>query len=366
MEILGLGIFGLIFLTLGAAFIIYAATSMFKTVDQAHVAVTTVFGKYKRILRPGLNIVAPLIEKIEQKISIQNQTIQLQFSAITSDQAAVHFTATIIFTVSDHEEETIKLVAFKFITPQAFNQALISAVESSVRSFVATKKQAELLGLREEIVSHAKDNLDDQLASWGYLVSDLQITDLNFDPEVMTSMTRVVAAKNAQVAAEFEGQALLIKRTKEAEAEGAAIKIAAENEAEANRLKGQGFAMFRKEIASGLAESAEKLRDEGIDPAFLAFTMWTEMVRDTAREGKGNTIFLDGSVNGLDENMKRIQGMIMSYKNPNNIDSDMSEMEDIIDGVKNSDGFVLKKNNKTTQSNNPTSNTVNNNPTTGV
>lgn len=315
MEILG---FGVVVFFVIAIFAIVTIFTSFRTIDQAQVGVTTVFGKYKRILRPGLNLVIPYFEKIAQRISIQNQTIQLRFSAITSDQAAVHFTATIIFTVSDQDEETVKLVAFKFINPQAFQKALVSAVESSVRSFVATKKQAELLGLRQEIVMHSKETLDEQLASWGYLVSDLQITDLNFDEEVMTSMTRVVAAKNAQVAAEFEGQALLITRTKEAEANGAAIKIAAENEAEANRLKGQGFAMFRSEIAKGLAESAEKLKEQGIDPAFLAFTMWTEMVRDTAREGKGNVIFLDGGTGSMEESMKHIQGLIVSQNQDEN------------------------------------------------
>lgn len=318
MEFLGLGVISVFLICAIVVFVVTTLFTSFRTIDQGHIGVTTVFGKYKRILLPGLNLVLPYFEKIAQKISIQNQTIQLRFSAITSDQAAVHFTATIIFTVSDQDEETIKLVAFKFINPTAFQSALVSAVESSVRSFVATKKQAELLGLRQEIVTHSKETLDEQLASWGYLVSDLQITDLNFDEEVMTSMTRVVAAKNAQVAAEFEGQALLITRTKEAEANGAAIKIAAENEAEANRLKGQGFAMFRSEIATGLAESAEKLKEQGIDPAFLAFTMWTEMVRDTAREGKGNVIFLDGGTGSMKESMKHIQGLIVSQNQDEN------------------------------------------------
>lgn len=312
----GLISFGILFVLGLLAFITVALLTGIRTIDQAHVGVVTMFGKYRRIIRPGLNYIFPIFEKVKEKISIQNQTIQLQFSAITSDQAAVHFTATIIFTVSDHDEETIKLVAFKFIDITAFQRALVSAVESSVRSFVATKKQSELLGLRQEIVSHSKENLDEQLASWGYLVSDLQITDLNFDPEVMTSMTRVVAAKNAQVAAEFEGQALLITRTKEAEANGAAIKIAAENEAEANRLKGQGLALFRKEIASGIADSAQSLKEQGLDPTFIGFSMWTEMVRDTAREGKGNVIFLDGNMSNLEETMKRTQSFIALDKIP--------------------------------------------------
>lgn len=282
-----------------------------RTVDQASVAVVTMFGKYRRVMNPGLNFLIPFGERIYRKVPIQNQTEQLKFSAITADQAAVHFTATIVLTVSDHSPETVQLVAFKFVSDGAFRVAMTSAVEASVREFVATKRQAEVLGLRADIVAHAKMTLDEQLASWGYTLVDLTVNDITFDNEVMTSMSRVVAAKNAQTAAEFEGQALLIARTKQAEAEGAAIRITATNEAEAARLRGMGLAQFRRELAAGLADSAEVLSEHQVDPTLLAFTMWTETVRETAREGKGNVVFLDGSVDGMEHTLRRLQGLMV-------------------------------------------------------
>lgn len=287
-----------------------AAALSVRTVDQASVAVVTLFGKYRRVMNPGLNFLVPFGERIYRTVPIQNQTEQLKFSAITADQAAVHFTATIVLTVSDHSPETVQLVAFKFVNENAFRLAMTSAVEASVREFVSTKRQAEVLGLRAEIVAHAKFTLDEQLASWGYTLVDLTVNDITFDGEVMASMSRVVAAKNAQTAAEFEGQALLIARTKQAEAEGAAIRITAQNEAEAARLRGMGLAQFRRELAAGLADSAEVLSQHEVDPALLAFTMWTETVRETARDGKGNLLFLDGSVEGMDSTLRRLQGLM--------------------------------------------------------
>jgi len=300
----------LIFLSTIVIVAILMLWKMFTTVDQAHVGVVTLFGKYRRVLNPGLNIIIPFFEKVRNKIPVRNRTDQLQFSAITGDQAAVHFISTIIFTVQDHTEDTIKLVAFKFIDDASFNTALTSAVEASVREFVSTKKQSEVLGLRQEIVLHAKENLDEQLSSWGYLLVDLTVNDIQFDAEVMQSMSRVVAAKNAQTAAEFEGQALLIQRTKQAEAEGAAIRISAENEATAARLRGEGLAQFREAIAVGFSESAKKLEEAGLDPSILLFSMWTETVRDAAKEGTGNTIFLDGNITTMEQSLHRLQGML--------------------------------------------------------
>jgi regulator of protease activity HflC (stomatin/prohibitin superfamily) len=307
MDIISLS--GIAWITAGLAAITIILRAL-RTIDQAHVGVVTMFGKYRRVINPGLNLLIPFFETVRNKVPVQNRTDQLQFSAITGDQAAVHFTSTIIFTVQDHTEETIKLVAFKFIDDESFGIALTSAVEASVREFVATKKQAEVLGLRQEIVTHAKANLDEQLASWGYLLVDLTVNDIQFDAEVMQSMSRVVAAKNAQTAAEFEGQALLIQRTKQAEAEGAAIRIAAENEATAARLRGEGLAQFREAVAVGFSESAKKLDEAGLDPAILLFSMWTETMRDAAKEGTGNTIFLDGNIATMEQTIHRLQGMI--------------------------------------------------------
>lgn len=285
-----------------------------KTVDQATVAVVEMFGKYRRTLNPGLNLLLPFFEKIARRVPIQNQTAELKFSAITNDQAAVHFTNTLVFTVTDHRPETVQLVAYTFVDQASFYTALTSAVESSVREFVASKRQSEILGLRTEIVDHARETLQEQLASWGYRLVGLTVNDIKFDAEVMTSMSRVVAAKNAQTAAESEGEALRIQKTKAAEAEGQAIRIAAEAEAAAAKLRGEGLAGFRKALAEGLKESAEVLAEQGIDPSMLAFTMWTETIRDAAREGTGNVVFLDGNLGAMDDGMRRLQGLMATGK----------------------------------------------------
>ena len=101
---------------------------------------------------------------------------------------------------------------------------------------------------RREIVDFVKEQIDNSLEEWGYHLQDLQINDITFDQVVMESMSKVVASNNLKAAAENEGQALLITKTKAAEAEGNSIKISAQAEKEAAQLRGQGVALFRQEI----------------------------------------------------------------------------------------------------------------------
>jgi len=288
--------------------------SSFVTVRQGTIAVITIFGKYQRLLRPGLSLKIPLIEVIHSRISIQNRSVELSFQAVTQDQANVYFKAMLLYSVLNHDEETIKNVAFKFVDSNNLMQALIRTIEGSIRAYVATQKQANVLAQRNEIVEHVKHQIDQVLESWGYHLQDLQLNDITFDEEIMRSMSRVVASNNLKAAAENEGQALLITKTKAAEADGNAIKIAATAEREAAQLRGQGIALFREEVAKGMTNAAHEMQQANLDTSVILFTMWTEAIKQFAEYSEGNVIFLDGSTEGMNNTMKQMMAMQMSQK----------------------------------------------------
>jgi regulator of protease activity HflC (stomatin/prohibitin superfamily) len=197
--------------------------------------------------------------------------------------------------VNNPDEETIKNVAFKFINEQNLMQALIRTIEGTIRAFVASKKQAEVLSLRKDIVDHVKDQLDTVLESWGYHLQDLQVNDITFDEVILTSMSRVVASNNLKAAAENEGQALLI--------------TAANAEREAAQLRGQGIALFREEVAKGMTHAAKEMQTADLDTSVILFTMWTEAIKHFAENGKGNVIFLDGSSDGMKRTMEQMMSI---------------------------------------------------------
>lgn len=291
-------------------FILVVILSGLFTVNQGTVAVITLFGKYRRAAAPGLRLKIPFFEKVYKRISSQNQSIEMEFQAVTIDQANVYFKSMLLYSVMDEQEETIKKVAFKFISNKDLMQALIRTIEGSIRSYVASQKQAEILGLRHELVESVKGQIDHTLETWGYHLIDLQINDITFDQAIMESMSKVVASNNLKAAAENEGQALLITKTKAAEAEGNAIKIAAMAEKEAAMLRGQGVALFRQEVAKGMTEAAEQMQQANLDTNVILFSMWTEAIKNFAEYGNGNTIFIDGSPQGMENTMRQIQAMM--------------------------------------------------------
>ena len=286
--------------------VLYLIGSLFRTVPQATVAVVTLFGRYHRIMREGLNFKLPW-ERVAYRLSLQNRALQLEFQAITQDQANVKFATMVLYAVSAADEDSVKKAVFSFATGQEFQLALQRTIDGSIRQFVATTKQSDILGMRAEIVDHTKKNLDEVVLAWGYVVRDIQITDMTFDKEIIDSMARVVSSKNLLAAASNEGAALLVKRTKDAEAEAAFRTIGAEAEKKASALRGEGLALFRKNIAEGMKGAADSLKSAGVNPEFLLFLEYTDAMKYVAEHGAGKVVFMD---NGAAAAARVVQGVL--------------------------------------------------------
>ena len=72
---------------------------------------------------------------------------------------------------------------------------------------------------------------------------------------------------------------------------------------------GQGVALFREEVARGLAQAARELDANSVDSSLILFSMWTETIRQMAENGKGNVLFLDGSPEGMQAHIRQLVAM---------------------------------------------------------
>jgi len=116
-----------------------------------------------------------------------------------------------------------------------------------------------------------------------------------------------VSSKNLLAAASNEGAALLVKRTKDAEAEAAFKTIGAEAEKKASALRGEGLALFRTNVADGMKDAAEKLKAAGVDANFLLFLEYTDALKYVAEHAQGKVIFMDSGANAA---TKIVQGIL--------------------------------------------------------
>src|ERR1700678_1581481 len=285
MGALGMVIFGLlIFIILVAVF------GSFFTVSTAQVAVITRFGKFRRVAEPGLNWKWPIIDKVAGRVSLRVNQINLTMETKTKDNVFV----TIPISVQNRVRPEKAYDAFyKLSNPMA---QIKSYVEQVILGHVPGMTLDEVFATQSSIAAAVKQELDADMATFGYEIVNVLVTDIVPDSKVKSAMNDINAAQREQVAANARGEAEKILVVKKAEAE-----------AESKALQGQGIANQRKAIIEGLQVSVEQFQKavEGATSKevmqLVLVTQYFDTLKSISESDKTNTLFLSHSPAAVSE-----------------------------------------------------------------
>jgi len=287
----------------GALAAVILAKSVFFVVPHGYVDVVEQFTQFHSVKEAGWNVKVPFIQKIKRRISLQYRTQQYnQSKATTSDQANITFNATLIYKVKDDKPETIKTVAYQYIDEESFQKQLQSSVENSIRAIVFKKKQAEILGMRQDLAEQARVHLGEELSGYGYELVDLQINDIGFDDNMMKSMASVVASGNRKLATVNNSKADQLLVTRRADAEGERTKILGLSRKEAEHQRGRGISGYAQKASAGLQEAMQKY---SLNPELVLMVLAQDALREIATAGTGAVIDMQETVGG-DANARKI------------------------------------------------------------
>ena len=213
------------------------------TVRTAEVAVVVRFGKFLRVAEPGLNWKWPFIDTIAGRVSLRVNQITLTMETKTKDNVFV----TIPISVQNRvRPEKVFDAYYKLANPVAQIQ---SYVEQVILGHVPGMTLDEVFASQSGIAAAVKQELDTDMAGFGYEIVNVLVTDIVPDAKVKSAMNDINAAQREQVAANARGEAEKILVVKRAEAE-----------AESKALQGQGIANQRKAIIQGLQGSIEQFQ----------------------------------------------------------------------------------------------------------
>jgi regulator of protease activity HflC (stomatin/prohibitin superfamily) len=268
-----LGILAIVLLTL--------ILGSFFTVSTAQVAVVTRFGKFRCVAEPGLNWKMPFIDTVAGMVSLRVNQINLTMETKTRDNVFV----TIPISVQNRvRPEKVFDAFYKLANP---SQQIQSYVEQVILGHVPGMTLDEVFASQSSIALAVKQELDADMAAFGYEIVNVLVTDIVPDAKVKSAMNDINAAQREQVAANARGEAEKILVVKKAEAE-----------AESKALQGQGIANQRKAIIEGLQTSVEQFQKavEGATSKevmqLVLVTQYFDTLKSIGESDKTNTLFL--------------------------------------------------------------------------
>jgi regulator of protease activity HflC (stomatin/prohibitin superfamily) len=271
----------LVFLAIVGIILLTVVFGSFFTVNTAQVAVVTRFGKFLRTADPGLNWKMPYFDTVAGLVSLRVNQISLTMETKTKDNVFV----TIPISVQNRvRPEKVYDAYYKLSDPVA---QIKSYVEQVILGHVPSMTLDEVFASQSSIAAAVKQELDADMATFGYEIVNVLVTDIVPDEKVKSAMNDINAAQREQVAANARGEAEKILVVKKAEAE-----------AESKALQGQGIANQRKAIIEGLQLSVEQFQKavEGATSKevmqLVLVTQYFDTLKSIGESDKTNTLFL--------------------------------------------------------------------------
>lgn len=271
----------LIPLAIGALIFLTLVLGSFFTVNTAQVAVITRFGKFLRVADPGLNWKMPYFDSVSGLVSLRVNQIALTMETKTKDNVFV----TIPISVQNRvRPEKVYDAFYKLSDPVA---QIKSYVEQVILGHVPSMTLDEVFASQSSIAAAVKQELDADMAAFGYEIVNVLVTDIIPDSKVKSAMNDINAAQREQVAATARGEADKILVVKKAEAE-----------AESKALQGQGIANQRRAIVEGLQTSIEQFQKavDGATPRdvmqLVLVTQYFDTLKAIGENDKTNTLFV--------------------------------------------------------------------------
>ena len=183
--------------------IIFFLLSSIKQINEYERGIKFRLGKFASIMKPGWNIVLPIIESY-RKVDVRTKVVDVpEQEAITKDNVSIKINAVLYFHVFDASKAIIEV--------ENFTYAVAQLAQTTMRNAVGAVSLDELLSEREKISTNICEIVDKATDPWGIKVENIELKDISLPEE----MKRVIA-KVAE--AEREKQAVITKAKGEVEA----------------------------------------------------------------------------------------------------------------------------------------------------
>lgn len=200
------------------------------------------FGRYKRTLGPGINLVLPIVEKALNEVAINNQVTTIKMdedsSVQTHDNIPVIFKITLVSRV--HED---KIKEYTLVTEDPID-ALRKQTKAVVSAIVSNHTLDDILHKRDDLTAQIMAKLDSVVAAWGMDITSVALSDIQINDDSIQ--------------------------------DAIALKARAAKEAEAELVRAE----MQLEISKKLSQAGELLTERGLQ--LKSFEVLTEMTRSAA------------------------------------------------------------------------------------
>ena len=228
------------------------------------------FGKFQKIMQPGLHILKWPMEREAGRISMRVRQLDVDCETKSKDHVFLRVHVSIQYQVnSTHLYESF----YSLSNP---TQQLTTHILDIIRSTLPQLDLDDIFSSQDSIALELHRSLNGSMSQYGYVIEHSLITKISPNEHVKASMNEIEASRRFKLAMPEKAEAVRIQTVKDAEAR-----------AERLHLNGIGVARERREIAKGMkdvATSVQSCHDEVICSKgvmdLLLLTQYMDVITD--------------------------------------------------------------------------------------
>ncbi len=256
-----------------------------RIVPQGEEWVVERFGKFKRILLPGLRVIIPIFDAVSYKVTTKDIILEIpEQEVITADNAVIIANAVAFIKVTSIERAVYGI--------ENFREAMRNMVQTNLRSIIGGMELNEALTSRERIKTELKNAVADEALDWGLTVKSVEIQDIKPSMNMQEAMEKQAAAERERVAVVTE-------------AEGAkeALILNAEARLEAARRDAEAQTVAANASAEAIKMITTAAKDNQDSATFLLGDRYIQTLHKMSNSSNSKLIVMPGDLVGAVKNM---------------------------------------------------------------